>query len=299
MNGDAAAGPPPDRPSGGPPRPRSIVFDLFGDYVRYAGGAIRLRTLARLLAAFSIPDDTTRVAMQRLRREGWFESERVGRETVYRPTDRAWRVLDEGRDRIFRRVGERWDGQWFTVVLSVPEADRGTRDRLRRRLAWLGFGGLAPGVWISAHDRFAEVEAALAEERSSSRAELLYSRSRGAAADREIARRCWDLVALDRDYASFARGLERRLASGSLERTRGARALVARVELVHRYRMFPFRDPDLPPALLPANWHGAAAHELFLAAHEALRPAAEAWFGEVLAEGPSAAQLLEQLPRSR
>ncbi len=285
MNADAVSTPGGERPSEGPPRPRSIVFDLFGDYVRYAGGAIRLRTLARLLGAFDVADDTTRVVMQRLRREGWFEAERVGRETVYRPTDRAWEVLDEGRERIFHRAEESWEGSWFTVVLTVPESERGARDRLRRRLTWLGFGSLAPGVWISAHDRFAQVEAELAEVGGEARAEFLYSRSRGLAADREIARRCWDLAGLDRDYAAFSREVGRRLSRGTLGRLRGERAMVERVDLVHRYRMFPFRDPDLPPALLAPDWHGRAAHEVFLAAHEALRPAAEAWFAEVAAAG--------------
>ncbi len=292
MNADLAVKPGGERSGGGPPRPRSIVFDLFGDYVRYAGGAIRLRTLARLLGAFDVPDDTTRVVMQRLRREGWFEGERVGRETVYAPTARAWEVLDEGRDRIFNRAEQAWEGSWSMVVLSVPETERGVRDRLRRRLTWLGFGSLAPGVWLSAHDRIAAVQAEIAEAGAGVQADFLYSRSLGLAADREMAGRCWDLDRLDRDYAAFAGEVGRRVSRGTLARLRGEQALIERVKLVHRYRMFPFRDPDLPAELLPDDWHGPAAHEAFLAAHAALRPAAAGWFAEVVGE-PSAAQLLQ------
>lgn len=277
-------------PGPDPPRPRSIVFDLFGDYVRYHGGEIRLRVLARLMSAFEIPADTTRVAMQRLRKDGWFEAERVGRETLYRPTERTWQLLDEGRERIFERPERKWDGQWFTAVLNVPESARPARDRLRRRLTWLGFGSLSPGVWICAHDRFAEVEAAVAEE-DGARVELLYTRTAGLEADRDIAHRCWDLAALDRDYAAFAAAVQTRLADGELAAAHGAEAMVARVNLVHEYRRFPFRDPDLPAALVGPDWHGGSAHELFLRAREELGSAAEEWFREVFAGGDSAAQL--------
>ena len=270
---------------GGAPRPRSIVFDLFGDYVRYHGGEVRLRMLARLMAAFGVPDDTTRVAMQRLRKDGWFEAERVGRETLYRPTERTWQVLDEGRERIFERAGEEWDGQWFTAVLTVPDSARAARDRLRRRLTWLGFGSLSPGVWICAHDHFAEVEAAVAEEGGEARVELLYTRTAGLEADREIARRCWDLDGLARDYAAFAAAVRAGIGSGEFAAARGGEAMVARVNLVHEYRRFPFRGPDLPAPVLGSEWHGAVAHQLFLRARELLAPAAEEWFGEVFAGG--------------
>ena len=39
-----------------------------------------------------------RVVAARLRKEGWLDSRRDGRETVYVLTDTAWRLLDEGRD---------------------------------------------------------------------------------------------------------------------------------------------------------------------------------------------------------
>ena len=78
-------------------KPRSIVFDLFGDYLRYAGGEVRLRALTELLDCFGIGEATVRVVMARLRKEGWFDTRRDGRETVYALNDRSWQLLDEGR----------------------------------------------------------------------------------------------------------------------------------------------------------------------------------------------------------
>ena len=64
-----------------------------------------------------------------------------------------------------------------------------------------------------------------------------------------------------------------------------AAVLVERMQLVNDYRHFPFRDPDLPPDLLPADWSGRRAHETFLEAHGLLRQPAEEWVDAVVGEG--------------
>jgi len=79
---------------------RSLVFDLFGDYLRYRGGEVRLRTLIALMEGFDVPEATVRVVVTRMRKEGWLATRRDGRETVYALTEAAWQLLDEGRTRI-------------------------------------------------------------------------------------------------------------------------------------------------------------------------------------------------------
>ncbi len=66
---------------------------------------------------------------------------------------------------------------------------------------------------------------------------------------------------------------------------RGRDALVERMQLIHDYRLFPFRDPDLPPELLPADWSGRVAHEVFLEAHSLLRAPAEEYVDELIGAG--------------
>lgn len=58
----------------------SLVFDLFGDYLRYRGGEVRLRGLVSLMGSFDVPGATVRVVVARLRKEGWLASRREGRE---------------------------------------------------------------------------------------------------------------------------------------------------------------------------------------------------------------------------
>lgn len=266
---------------------RSLVFDLFGDYLRYRGGEARLRTLTALMACFDVPEATVRVVVTRLRKEGWLESRRDGRETTYLLTDAAWALLDEGRARIFDRAAGPWDGHWHMVIYSVPETDRALREQLRKKLAWLGFGPLSASVWLSPHDRIAQVKAGFVDH-PAVRLDAFHARSEGIGADRDMADRSWDLAALDRDYATLLAEYRPRLARYRAGELLGQDALVERMRLMHDYRRFPFRDPDLPPELLPAGWSGRAAHEVFLEAHGLLRAAAEGFVDEV-ADGLSQA----------
>jgi phenylacetic acid degradation operon negative regulatory protein len=260
---------------------RSLVFDLFGDYLRYRGGQVRLRALVALLDCFDIPEATTRVAAARLRKEGWLAADREGRETVYSLTKDAWQMLDEGRTRIFHRASGPWDGQWHMVIYQVPETERALREQLRRRLAWLGFGPLSPSVWLSPHDRGQQVKDEFAAY-PAVQLDTFRSRSAGNGADRDIAARAWDLAALDRDYRDLLGRYAPRLAGYRAGTLDDRAALVERMRLVYDYRHFPFRDPDLPAELLPDDWPGRQAHEAFLQAHGLLRIPAERAVDEVL-----------------
>ena len=276
---------------------RSIVFDLFGEYIRYDGGEIGLRALVELLAPFGIGEDVVRVLMARLRREGWFESSRVGRQSRYSLTDEGWRLLDTGRERIFERPPEPWPGQWCLAIYSVPESARASRDRLRKTLTWLGFGPLAASAWVSPHDRRAQVAEAWKGEAGSSedtpepggRLQLLMARSGSLEEDREMAARCWDLTGLDDAYAEFLATWEPKVKAWQRRQPQGAEALVERTRFIHEYRMFPFKDPGLPAELLPAGWKGRQAHDLFLAGFGLLRAPAVAHYQRVLSATDEAA----------
>ena len=263
-------------------KPRAILWDLFGDHLRYAErGAVPMRALNQLLELFGVGESTSRVVLSRMRREGWFTTCRDGRQTSYALTARSVKTLDEGRARIFDRGRDDWDGIWRMVIYAVPEESRAERDRVRRALAWHGFGPLAAATWISPHPRLREVREALAGL-SATRTDLLESRALSRAADREMAFRCWDLDGLARDYTELISEYSQLPDAAALAEVPGPEALRRQVELVASYRALPFRDPDLPSALLPEGWQGRRAHTLFLTAHDALHGAASACVRTIL-----------------
>ncbi|MBW0116995.1 PaaX family transcriptional regulator [Pseudonocardia abyssalis] len=262
---------------------RSLVFDLFGDYLRYRGGEVRLRGLVSLMGCFDVAEPTVRVVVTRLRKEGWLVSRRDGRETIYSLSDAAWALLDEGRERIFQRATGPWDGQWRMILYTVPETERALREQLRKKLSWLGFGSLSSSVWVSPHDRLRQVREAFADE-ASVRLDLFRSRSEGLGADQDIAGRAWDLGQLHDAYAEFLSEYRPRLTTYRSGGLQGVDALVERMRFVHDYRRFPFRDPDLPPELLPVGWPGREAHQLFVDMHGLLRGPAEACVDALLGQ---------------
>ena len=81
--------------NGNPPvKPRAIVWDLFGDHLRYIDdGHVPMRALNQLLDVFGVGESTTRVVLSRMRREGWFTTSREGRQTSYALTERGRKAL--------------------------------------------------------------------------------------------------------------------------------------------------------------------------------------------------------------
>lgn len=260
---------------------RSVVFDLFGDYIRYSGGQIKLAGLTALLSDFGIEPPTVRVVMSRLRKEGWLDTSRDGRETIYALNDRSYQLLDEGRARIFRRPANAWAGRWTMVIYQVPESDRATRERLRKKLAWLGFGQLSSSTWISPHDLFAEVKT-LATTESAAAIDLLQCETDDLDVDRRFASRCWDLEQLSLDYTEFIAQYDAMDAPEVNARKEGRTAFLERMSIIRDFRRFPFRDPQLPRELQPANWPGPRAYQMFDNIHHQLVQQANTYVSGVI-----------------
>lgn len=268
-------------------RPKDLVMDLFGDYIRYMGGSIRLSQLSQLLELFGVEPTTTRVTLSRMRKDGWVETQRHGREMDYSATPKLLEVLDEGRERIFAPPRTPWTGQWTMVLYQIPESRRAERERLKKTLSWEGFGQLNPTTWVSPRDVREKMCAALECDRDENI--HVVTMSTGALErDRRLAQQCWDLEELADDYRRFIGRWADRVTM-NLREMGPQEALVDRVELVSAYRRFPFRDPYLPAALQPDGWPGDAAYETFVRAHQALAGAATSFVSSVLTEsaGPA------------
>jgi len=269
-----------------PVKPRSLVLDMFGAYLRYLGPDIRLTQVTNLLSEFDVTPATVGVTMSRLKKEGWFTSRREGRETVYALTQTMVDVLDEGRARIFAPPARVWSGEWTMVIYQMSEAERVERNQLRKTLAWHGFGPLTTSTWLAPGDRSTEADS-FVDEAVSEQVDILRCTSRGADHDRDLAQRCWDLETLAADYREFV--LAHRPLARKASRLSGTGALVARTELISTFRHFPFRDPRLPLEIRPTPWPGDEAHASFRQTYDELGPAARAHVSELVGQDVPAA----------
>jgi len=269
-----------------PVKPRSLVLDMFGEYLRYLGPEVRLTQVTNVLSEFDVTPATVRVTMSRLKNEEWFTSRREGRETVYTLTQTMVDVLDEGRQRIFAPPARPWSGEWTMVIYQMSEAERVERNQLRKTLAWHGFGPLTTSTWLAPGDRSSEARTFIGEALKE-QVDILRCTSEGVEHDRDLASRCWDLETLAADYQSFV-AAHQALAHEAARLT-GAEALIARTELISTFRHFPFRDPRLPFEIRPRPWPGDHAHTSFRRTYQELGPAARAHVSELVGQPVPAA----------
>ncbi len=283
------------------PRSQDLVFTLYGDYLLGRDEPVSTGALITLLGGLGLSDTATRTVLSRMARKGWLTVERYGTRSAYGLTRKGRALLESGRERIYHpSAHEAWDGQWSVVTFSIPESRRRRRDSLRTRLAWLGFGSLSNGVWISPHDVRAEVRAIATDLKVEKHLELFRGSHEGFADAAALVRQCWDLAALNRRYAAFLDHWRAALEHCRQCGLSGARAGIhspctapadcfrRRFLLVHEYRAFPMDDPFLPRPLLPDGWNGEAAAKLFETYHDVLAEPAERYVAEVCREGDAA-----------
>lgn len=267
-------------------RTRELVMDLYGDYLRYLGGEARLAVLTELLGVFSIESATVRVTLSRMKREGWFETRRYGREIAYRASGKLMKTLDEGRTRIFDPSIAPWGGRWTMLQMVSPPEAKEERQKFQKSLSWRGFAQLNELTWISPREGREEIIESFS--RRGWKADVFTFWTGDLSRDRELAERCWDLADLHAGYRRFVESWQdwSRRDLGELS---GDEALRLRVLLVHEYREHLFSDPLLPRALCPEGYAGAEAFRLFVDIHQRLADLATTRVSELLFpedEGP-------------
>lgn len=251
-----------------------IIFILFGDVIIRQGGRVWTSSLLQMLEVLGVSERAARSTLSRMRRKGWLKPERDGRHSAYTLSARGRRIIEEGGQRIFEPRHTQWDNLWYLVVYSLPENKRALRNDLRKRLSWLGFGRLAPGTWISPFNRLPEVKAVLDDLNACDYVQLFSGLRLAYGVDREVVERCWDLKGLNQQYARFighwAVEYEKCLQAPRGNGLTPAQCFAQRFWITQAYSPFPRLDPNLPPALLPDDWLGTQAAELFAQYREVL-----------------------------
>ncbi|MEJ3743234.1 PaaX family transcriptional regulator C-terminal domain-containing protein [Actinomycetes bacterium KLBMP 9797] len=257
---------------------RSALFDLYGDYLRPRGGRAPVAALVRLLAPLGIAPPAVRTAVSRMVRQGWLHPLRLATGPGYMLTPKAVRRLDEAAARIYRTGKINWDGRFDVIVLDPP-ASRRDRHRLAANLTYLGYGMLGEQTWVA--PRPGEDVDGLLRETGLRYERFTASHALGGPGAMGVVRRAWDLPAIAEAYERFVAD-QRELVAHINARSTDEEAYAARFRLVHAWRTFLFRDPQLPPALLPERWPGSAAAAFFDRHAARLRPAADRYVDHCL-----------------
>lgn len=263
-------------------RAGSLIVSFFGDVVAPRGGSVWLGGLIQTLEKMGVSGRLVRTSMYRLVQDGWFEASKSGRKSYYALTRVGSRRFRLATDRIYGRPRDDWQGEWLMVLVPPGMGDQ--RDSLRKELGWLGFGSLSTGLMGRPVGLDAELEGFLAEQSPppiAYRASLLESTS--PALLEEMIRNSWKLGETEQGYQLFIKRFAPLLdAASSSANLPGELSLLLRVLVIHEYRRILLRDPQLPSALLPQDWHGQLAYELCRDLYGALLAASEDYVSDKL-----------------
>jgi phenylacetic acid degradation operon negative regulatory protein len=253
--------------------PRHLILTLFGLYARDAGNWLSVRALIALMADLDVDAAATRSSVSRLKKRGVLEASRRGEQAGYTLSASALAVLVEGDARIWSRPRASVTDGWLVVVFSVPELEREKRHALRSLLTRLGFGTASPGVWVAPGTAYEETLAAVERHGLASYTEFFRGAYLGVGSVDARIGEWWDLALVAGLYDAF---LAEHRPLARLRGTDGARAYAAYVPMLTAWRRFPYLDPGIPLDLLPTDWPGVDAGDLFVTLDARLRdPAAQ------------------------
>lgn len=253
---------------------RSALFTILSAVVYRDPEPVPTRAFIYVLGLCGFGPKAARQAINRAATSGWIESSRHGREAFWTVASIGRRLLDEGSVRV-ADLSERhrqWDGQVALVSVSVPQADRTVRHTLKTQLAFAGFASAAPGLWISTRRSSDAAAAEIVTGLGLPNAHSFVAREGSLGDLGALVREAWDMDALGERYRAFVDEFR------ALEPESGDQTLLAFIKLLHQRRRFVLLDPGLPGALLPEDWAGDEADEVWGKCYGRWRrPTAERW----------------------
>ena len=224
----------------------SVLVSIFGDLAQKETDQISGALITRLTGLAGIKSEATRVALRRLRKEGWIESTRSGRNSTHSLTAFGRAQSAAAVPRIYARETVRPE-TWHVLIAD-------SSDGSRQELADL----LLTGDYIPLSST-----AAMAPGEAPEGIEDLFIVQSGAlSVPRWLRERCGP-DALNEGYKQLLTRLravqESIPASGVGDPFQAA---VLRVLIVHSWRRIVLRHPDLPSEFLPEAWKGPACRKV-------------------------------------
>ncbi|MFE9328015.1 PaaX family transcriptional regulator C-terminal domain-containing protein [Nocardia sp. NPDC052278] len=253
----------------------SLTRTVLGAYIRDLGGWIAVADFTELLAVLGIPAPSTRTAITRLKSKGVLYAETRSRRAGYALTDAALAMFARGDPRIFGFRQMASGDAWRLLSYAIPESERAARHQLRRRLSANGCGTVSAGLWICPEYLAAEAAAIVtALDLDGYVTSFRATDPTVPGTLREAAAQWWnldDLAARHRTFYGNHCGIL------DLDDTSDRNAFAHFTLMLDEWRIIPYIDPGLPDEMLPHNWPGPAAVQLFAEARRRYLEPSRRW----------------------
>lgn len=243
------------------PKAGSLAVTIFGDCISLYGGNVWLGSLVSTMERFKLNSRQIRTAVFRLVQNGWLESERFGRRSIYGLS--ALGIQDYGRatSQIYRSKYKPWNGQW--TILACNKEDFFDYANFRKQLHWLGFGELPGATFVHPNLDIVAFNQLVAEFRVVDQIAIWDGQLTSTLEGSSVLLEAWDFTDLRARFEKFLSRFSILMSDMSEEEwSVPANSFVVRVLLIHEYRRILLQVADLPEAIFPENWPGIAAMSL-------------------------------------
>lgn len=218
----------------------SLMVSLFGDLVQGPDDVIDGPVLSTILDRLQIKPAAQRVALHRLRNDGWIRSAKSGRISQHRLTENGRAESAAASARIYAAPPDAREG-WQLVLVESP-------DRIPPNdLAAAGFTQIAPRMFVGKSSAVPP-DGGLSLTGGSVPV-WLQTQAEPAALRAGYA-------GLHETLTEIARSIPDRSRLTALE------SAALRCLIVHNWRRLVLKHPELPGALIPADWPGLGCHRL-------------------------------------
>ncbi|CUH69461.1 Transcriptional repressor PaaX [Thalassovita autumnalis] len=218
----------------GPLKVWSVAVTILGDACQTPQDFILGRGLDQLMRPLGITNQALRVALHRLKRDGWVEAEKQGRSSAYRLTQQGWASTEGVRPRIY---GADVPAQPVWMALAPPDLNSAEMEDLLPADALR----LSPRSAILAGQPEGLEEWVLTPMQATP-PKWLYE----ALVPQELAQ----------DYQTLAAACPDLMAAQALPEETQA---VLRLLILHHWRRLRLRHGALPDLMLGRDWPGAEA----------------------------------------
>lgn len=218
----------------------SLIVSVFGDLAQQPGDHLGSSLIGQIIAPLGIRSDAMRVALHRLRKDGWIESHREGRNSLHTLTEHGRALSAAVTPRIYDRAPTVPD-TWRFVTADDTIGVRAFGEALRDS-AYVGIGrnmALGTGPLPPAADHFMTFTA---------RPDRIPEWARSRLFPDDLILTCQTL------HCDTAEALASRPTEIDLSPLQIA---TLRTLIVHRWRKVVLRWPALPDAFQPADWPGS------------------------------------------
>ncbi len=218
----------------------SLLVSVFGDLAQARGEAIDGPVLSAIMSEMGIRPEATRVALHRLRNDGWIASEKSGRTSRHSLTALGRTESAAASPRIYGTPVEDAD-DWHMVLTENGDAN------MRAQMHTKGFVLVMPRLYIGAASATPPNDAMVLT------GETVPDWLRAQITPQNLTA---DYEALAPILADIDERLPRSAGISPLQ------SAVLRCLIVHNWRRIALKHPRLPRILYPDNWAGTTCHVL-------------------------------------